>query len=161
MSMQNTIAELIQKHEVLCVRTLADKFGFDPLEAMASLPRGGAMPPLSKKAAKKATQLSKKVPKADKNKRAPTGYLLFCQAERPSTKSENPDMKPQEIIRELARKWKDLLSEEDRDSWKTHAKDFAIAKAQVGSDEESEDPAVIHDHDIDLESDLELEDNQD
>ena len=52
-------------------------------------------------AAKKVTREAKKVAKADKPKRAKTGYLMFCDAERPSIKHEIPDLKPQEVVREL------------------------------------------------------------
>lgn len=143
MSIQNTIAELIQKHEIFCVRTLADKYGFDPLEAMASLPRSGpvAEAPLTKKAAvaaRKVAREAKKVAKADKPKRAPTGYLMFCQAERPSVKTENPDMKPQEIIRELGRRWKNHLSDDERDAWNECARSEATVVGVPVADSDSE-----------------------
>ena len=73
-------------------------------------------------AEKKAAREAKKSAKAGKPKRAPTGYLLFCKAERPTIKSESPDLKPQEVIRELARRWKDVLDESDRGEWNSHAK---------------------------------------
>jgi hypothetical protein len=155
MSIQIAIAELIQKHDVMLVRTLAAKYGFDPLEAMASLPRCGAVAPLSKKAAaaaKKATREAKKVAKADKPKRPKTGYLMFCEAERPAIKEDFPELGPQDVICELAQRWKTALSAEDRLAWN----DLAKAQAQNGSDEESIQGSVQSD-----ESDLELEQNDD
>ena len=147
-AVENAIKEMMDKHTILCVRALADKYGFDPLEAMASLPRTGSPEPISKKAAtaaKKAAAAAKKAAKADKPKRAPTGYLMFCSAERPSIKQEFPDYKPQEIVRELGRRWKTALSEEERQEWN----DYAKATSEP-ADEDCEDPC---------EDELELEDN--
>ena len=166
MSIQTQITELIQKHEALCVRILADKYGFDPVQAAVSLPRWDAVAvaPLSKKAAaaaKKVTREAKKVAKADKPKRAKTGYLMFCDAERPSIKHEIPDLKPQEVVRELGRRWKQELSEEDRKAWN----DLAKANSHEESEGESPDAVVeIAAEEVELSeegSDLELEENDD
>jgi len=115
----------------MCVKILADKFGFDPVVAMAALTRDAvAEAPTSKKAAvatKKATAAAKKVANADKPKRAPTGYLMFCKAERPCIKKDVPDLSPQSIIKELAIRWKTVLTETERAKWNEHAKTEAEA----------------------------------
>lgn len=166
MSIQTQIAELIQKHEAICVRILADKYGFDPVEAAVSLPRCDpvAVAPLSKKAAadaKKATREAKKVAKADKPKRAKTGYLMFCDAERPSIKDETPDFKPQEVIRELGRRWKQELTEEDRKAWNDLAKDNFDGESEGKSPEAVVEIAAEEDRVFEEGSDLELEENDD
>ena len=126
--MQANIEQLIQQNQVKCVRALADKYGFDPLEAMASLQTVDTKPkiaPEDKKAIaakKKADREAKKLAKADKPKRAPTGYLLFCKAERPTVKEQHTEFKPQEVVKELARRWKNVLTEEERSEWNVLAK---------------------------------------
>ncbi len=143
-AVENAIKEMMDKHAILCVRALADKYGFDPLEAMASLPRTGSISPepISKKAAtaaKKAAAAAKKAAKADKPKRAPTGYLMFCSAERPSIKQEYPDYKPQEIVRELGRRWKTALSEEERQEWNDYAKATCEPADEDGKDTDEDE----------------------
>jgi hypothetical protein len=129
------MVELLKKHEVAVVRAMADKYGFDPVEAMACLPRGDEGPvtktkPPTKKALaaevaaeKKAARDAKKAAKASKPKRPPTGYLLFCKSERESVNlCMDSTATPQEKIRELARRWKENLSEDERAEWKAFAK---------------------------------------
>ena len=49
------------------------------------------------------------------------GYTYFCQSNRESVKDDNPEMKATEVIKELARLWKEL-SDEDRQDWNDSAK---------------------------------------
>jgi hypothetical protein len=44
-----------------------------------------------------------------------TGYSYFCSYNRDSVKSENPKMKGQDITRELARLWKELTKDEQKE----------------------------------------------
>ena len=56
--------------------------------------------------------------KADDQKESPkkkTGYVYFCSHNREGIKVDHPDMKAQEITRELARLWKELTKEEQKE----------------------------------------------
>jgi formylmethanofuran:tetrahydromethanopterin formyltransferase len=56
--------------------------------------------------------------KSEEGKTSPkkkTGYSYFCSYNRDSVKSENPKMKGQDITRELARLWKDLTKDEQKE----------------------------------------------
>ena len=56
--------------------------------------------------------------KDDKGKTSPkkkTGYSYFCSYNRDGVKSENPKMKGQDITRELARLWKELTKDEQKE----------------------------------------------
>ncbi len=123
------IAQLLEKNSVECVRSLAEKYSFDPIEAMASLQGSSAGKPVqvaktSKKAQaaeKKAVREAKKAAKAAKPKRAQTGYQVFCTTERKIVKAEGASLSPQDTMKELARRWKEVLSPEDRAEWKEQA----------------------------------------
>jgi hypothetical protein len=43
-----------------------------------------------------------------------TGYAYFCSHNREGVKTDNPEMKAQDITRELARLWKELTKEEQK-----------------------------------------------
>jgi hypothetical protein len=56
--------------------------------------------------------------KSEEGKTSPkkkTGYSYFCSYNRDSVKSENPKMKGQDITRELARLWKELTKDEQKE----------------------------------------------
>ena len=135
------IATVFESHTNAIVRALADRYGFDPVEARGII---GAVdvskPTLSKaekqaqSADKKAKREAKKLAKAGKPKRAATGYITFCVAERITIKSENSEMKPKEVVCELAKRWKALAIEE-RAEWNERAKS---PTASDDSDEEEE-----------------------
>ena len=59
---------------------------------------------------KKNMKIIKKKIKKPKNaiKRPPSAYLVFCSELRPVIKDENPTMKPQEVIKNLALRWREL-----------------------------------------------------
>ena len=78
----------------------------------------------------------KKGKKKSKAKRAPSGYIIFCQDKREEIKSENPEMKATEITKELGRQWKEL-SQEEKDEYNQRSKDMnAELKAQSEDEEE-------------------------
>jgi len=78
----------------------------------------------------------KKGKKKSKAKRAPSGYIIFCQDKREEIKSENPEMKTTEITKELGRQWKEL-SQEEKDEYNQRSKDMnAELKAQSEDEEE-------------------------
>jgi len=135
------IATVFESHTNAIVRALADKYGFDAVEARGIIGAVDvAKPSLSKdekkarSAEKKAKREAKKLAKAEKPKRAATGYITFCVAERVTIKSETPEMKPKDVVCELAKRWK-ALSAEERTEWNERAKTPA---ASDDSDEEEE-----------------------
>ena len=84
------------------------------------------------KALAKAVKLAEKVEKTTKKKtkRAPSAYLLFSNANRSAVKDGNPDMVAKEVMKELARQWKEL-SEEAKAPWQEkalQAKDALVAE---------------------------------
>jgi hypothetical protein len=60
------------------------------------------------KSNKKATSSEKK----SHTKRKKSGYILFCQEERPSIKDEHDDWTSQDVTKELGRRWKELSPDE-------------------------------------------------
>ena len=65
---------------------------------------------MSKKAPPSQDTDSKKDQKKEKTplKRPPSAYILFSKDIRETVKSENPEMAPKQIIKEIARRWKEL-----------------------------------------------------
>ena len=77
---------------------------------------------------------TKKVEKKDvsedkpKTKRGPTGYLLYAASVRPTVKAELTEaleegtkLKPQEVVVEIAKRWK-ALDDDEREEWVEQAK---------------------------------------
>jgi hypothetical protein len=50
-----------------------------------------------------------------KTEKPKTGYAYFCSYNREGVKTDNPEMKAQDITRELARLWKELNKEEQKE----------------------------------------------
>ena len=75
----------------------------------------------------KETKAAKKSPKKEKpdgepkKKRGLTGYLLFAREKRGEVKAELGDVKPTEVITEVAKRWK-ALTDDERVTWNTWAK---------------------------------------
>ena len=68
---------------------------------------------------KKAKSLKKEKPEKEekpKKKRGITGYLLFSKEKRPEVKEELGDVKPTEVVTEVAKRWK-ARTEEERAQW--------------------------------------------
>ena len=110
------------------VAVLAAKYGFSAEEATRELNLGdlklqrkrGPSPKAEKPVAKKA--------KEDKPKRAKTGYLLFADDVRAEVRAElelaleaETKLKPQDVVREIAARWK-ALEQSERDVWNDIAK---------------------------------------
>ncbi len=55
-----------------------------------------------------------------------SGYLIFCDMERPNVKREYPNMKSQEVLSELGRRWRQL----DQIERKKYDDQFREAKAK-------------------------------
>lgn len=97
---------------------------FDDIQALLTSLRAqnsDSKPPLHKSCRKKRsedevrTELENNV----KPKRAPAKnpYNLFCSEMRAKVKSEKPDIKPNEMMKELGAKWK-ALSDTEKAAWK-------------------------------------------
>jgi hypothetical protein len=56
----------------------------------------------------------KKEKKTEDEKKPKTGYAYFCSYNRKGVKTDNPDMKAQDITRELARLWKEMSKNEQK-----------------------------------------------
>ena len=52
-----------------------------------------------------------------------TGYAYFCSHNREGVKQDNPEMKAQDVTRELARLWKELSKEEQK-AWSDSASEL-------------------------------------
>ena len=74
--------------------------------------------PAPKKKADKSSDDEKK--ESPKKK---TGYVYFCSHNRERIKTDHPEMKAQDITRELARLWKELTKEE-KNEWSDSAADL-------------------------------------
>ena len=76
----------------------------------------------------KETKTAKKSPKKEKpdgepkKKRGLTGYLLFAREKRAEVKADMGDVKPTEVITEVAKRWK-ALTDDERITWNTRAKE--------------------------------------
>ena len=69
---------------------------------------------LSKKEDKKASKKpSKKASKKPSKKSS--GFVLFCEEERPSLEDENPDLSSQQLVKQLTKSWNSLEEEERSD----------------------------------------------
>ena len=74
------------------------------------------------KKAKKEKSPKKEKEDKPKKKRGMTGYLLFSKENRATVKEELGDVKPTEVVTEVAKRWK-ALPDEERDKWNQRAKD--------------------------------------
>jgi len=134
------------------VAILAEKYGFDLEDASRHLgqdelkivrKRG----PSPKKAedktvakSKKATKAKSDDPEKPKVKRGPTGDLLFAGDVRPEVRTEmelvlgeGEKLKPQDVVREIAIRWK-ALSEDERAEWNTKAKTPVVSDGEDKSE---------------------------
>ena len=78
----------------------------------------GYTPPESSDEDNAVVKRKKKDP--DAPKRPTSSYLFFCKEERETVKSEFPEMKNPEIVKEMGSRWREL-SEEDREQFQTLA----------------------------------------
>ena len=90
----------------------------------------------------KATKIKKD---KDAPKGARTGYILYCMEERPKIKEEFPEMKNQDIVKEMAKRWKKLQDDEEALEYyrKLAEQDKERAVKEKGEyvpDEEPEEP---------------------
>ena len=83
----------------------------------------------------KSAKKEKKAEKEEKpkKKRGMTGYLLFSKENRADVKAEMGDVKPTEVVTEVAKRWK-ALTDEERGSWNERAKEGAEVEVEVSKD---------------------------
>lgn len=127
-SFDQALQEVAGEAMLSVTKALAEKYGFDPEEAVRGLEleelkivkKRGPIP--KAKGAKKAAKAD-----GEKSKRRTTGYLMFSAATRPEVKAEMADaleddekLAPQEVVRELASRWK-ALEDEERQAWNQRA----------------------------------------
>jgi hypothetical protein len=84
-------------------------------------------PKEEKKASKKEEKPSKKEKKPKEEKKASkkdtkkkSGFVLFCEEERPSLEEDNPDLTNQQLVKELTKAW-NALEEEERSDYNDRA----------------------------------------
>ena len=132
------------------VAALAEKYKFDledatrflELDSMKLVRKRGPSPKKTEEKPEKATKAKKeKATKAKKEKdenkpkRAPTGYLNYSKDVRAAVKAEltaaledDEKLKPQDVVKEIALRWK-ALDQETRDEWNEKAKTPATSSA--------------------------------
>ena len=115
------------------VAALAEKYGFDAEEAARELNLGELKlvrkrGPSPKKETEKSVAKKAKKDDKPKTKRPPTGYLLYAADVRPTVKEELTEaleegtkLKPQEVVVEIAKRWK-ALDDDEREEWVEQAK---------------------------------------
>ena len=111
------------------VALLAEKHGFDKEEAMRTV--GDEIKLVNKRGPSPKPSVEKKEKKSDKPdkpKRQKTGYLLYSDSIRPDVKKELQDklaegekLKPQEVVKVIAERWKGE-SDEVKADWNSKAK---------------------------------------
>ena len=84
----------------------------------------------TKKAKKEKSPKGEKADGEPKKKRGLTGYLLFSKEKRPEVKAELGEVKPTEVVTEVAKRWK-ALTEEERQAWNERAKEGEEVEVEV------------------------------
>lgn len=101
--------------------------------------------------------------KEPKVKRAPTGYIIFCNDNRSRVKEENPDFKTTDVMKELGRLWSSLEAGEKQ----SYLDKAAEAKAAMGGEatpapkgKKTPPPKVEEEDDEDDEEELDEDDDE-
>ena len=68
-----------------------------------------------------------------KKKRGMTGYLLFSKENRAAVKEELGEVKPTEVVTEVAKRWK-ALTDDERGEWNKRAKEGEEVEVDVTED---------------------------
>jgi hypothetical protein len=152
-SLENSIKTMLDDAVAQAVATLAEKYNFDGDDAMRELNLGDIKIGRKRGPAPKADKATKSKGKSKddadkpKTKRGPTGYLLFSKEERPAAKEtlmadleEDTKLKPQDVVREIASRWK-ALSETEKAVWNSQAADIKSEASSVAASED--DTSVV------------------
>ena len=88
--------------------------------------------PPSKAPPKEKKEKKEKLKKdgSPKKKRGMTGYLLFSKENRAAVKEELGDVKPTEVVTEVAKRWK-ALSDDEREEWNVKAKEGEEVNVEI------------------------------
>ena len=132
-SIESSIRDMCSDAISQAVSVLAEKYGFDPEEAARTLADSEVKIVRKRGPAAKSepkVKLGKGKPKSeDKPKRAKTGYLIFADFVRENVRSDmeaalvaGEKLKPQDVVREIAAKWKTVAPEE-KEEWSAAAKE--------------------------------------
>lgn len=143
-SIESSIRDMCSDAISQAVSVLAEKYGFDPEEAVRTLAdsevkivrkRGPAA-----KSEPKVKLAKDKQKSEDKPKRAKTGYLIFADYVRENVRAEmeaalvaGEKLKPQDVVRGIAAKWKDV-DEEGKKAWSDAAKEGKDRPDFMGSE---------------------------
>ena len=143
-----TIRAMCEETMKLTVSALAAKYEFDTEEAnrfMDSSPlkivrkRGPSAKSEEKKSVTKEAKAKKKAEAKPKTKRGKTGYLLFGDDIRAEVREElaedlgeDEKLKPQDVVTEIALRWK-ALEQDERDVW------VALAKSAKSEDNNTDE----------------------
>jgi len=147
-AIEGAIKNMCEDAVTQAVTSLAEKHGFDCEEALRELNLGDL-----KLVRKRGPSPVEKSPRGKKSggdkpkvKRGPTGYLLYGADVRPAVKEELTEaleegtkLKPQDVVTEIAKRWK-ALSEEEQAAWKEQA---AAAQPISDSDSVTEEVVVV------------------
>ena len=145
-AIEGAIKNMCEDAVTQAVTSLAEKHGFDCEEALRELNLADL-----KLVRKRGPSPVEKSPRGKKSggdkpkvKRGPTGYLLYGADVRPAVKEELTEaleegakLKPQDVVTEIAKRWK-ALSEEEQAAWKDKA-----AAVQPSSDSDSVTEEVV------------------
>ncbi len=140
------LQEVASEAMLSVTKALAEKYGFDVDEAVTSLELS-EIKVVKKRGPIPKAKGAKKAAKADgeKPKRRTTGYLMFSAAMRPEVKAElaevleeDEKLAPQEVVRELAKRWK-ALEDDVKLGWNQRA----LEAAGIDSGEESKKPKEV------------------
>lgn len=149
-STESAVLTMLASQQERLVATLAEKYGFDGDEAhellgeVTSVVRKEVKPRKPKEAKEEPKPKGKGKAKAaigepveEKPKKAKTGYLLFCDAARPSARSkleaaatEGEKVLAKHVVTLLAAAWKDL-EEEDQAMWKERAERIKMGEGHL------------------------------
>ena len=134
------IKEVAATARAQAIDSLSARYGFPAEEAHRFL--SDTEIKIEKKRGPSAKPKGKSKPKDDKpkKKRAQTGYLLFsaenrayCKERMSEDLEDGEKLKPQDVVKELARRWAEL-DEEERLDWKVRA--LPAIEGAEGIDEE-------------------------
>ena len=105
-------------------------------DVLAKLEEKSAEKPKKEKSPRKEKSPKKeKAEKEDKpkKKRGMTGYLLFSKENRAAVKEELGEVKPTEVVTEVAKRWK-AMTDEEREEWNGRAKEGQEVEVEVSDD---------------------------
>ena len=80
------------------------------------------MPKVKPSRTKNTPEKKKKIKDKNAPKKPANAYLIYCAENRENIKTQNPDLKPTEIVKKISENW-NLLNEKLKDKYKKLAED--------------------------------------